>query len=57
MSADDPESVQETLHWLSQPGIREDLAQARRDIADGNTISGDDLRREFELPMRKSYKI
>ncbi|MGO4250430.1 hypothetical protein AB4Y87_24835 [Paenarthrobacter sp. RAF54_2] len=57
MSADDPESVQETLHWLSQPGIREDLAQARRDIADGNTISGDDLRREFGLPMRKSYKI
>ena len=34
------------------PGIREDLDQARRDIADGNTTSGDDLRREFGLPPR-----
>jgi antitoxin YefM len=47
MSADDLESLQETIHWLSQPGIREDLEQARHDIAEGNTVSGDDLRREF----------
>jgi antitoxin YefM len=52
MSADDLESLQETIHWLSQPGIREDLDQARRDIAEGNTVSGDDLRREFGLPPR-----
>ncbi|MFJ4027903.1 type II toxin-antitoxin system Phd/YefM family antitoxin [Paenarthrobacter sp. NPDC089989] len=52
MSADDLESLQETIHWLSQPGIHEDLAQARRDIAEGNTISADDLRREFGLPPR-----
>lgn len=52
MSADDLESLQETIHWLSQPGIREDLAQARRDIAEGTTVSGDDLRREFGLPPR-----
>lgn len=50
MSADDLESLQETLHWVSQPGIREDLAQARRDIAEGTTVGGDDLRREFGLP-------
>lgn len=25
MSADDLESLQETIHWLSRPGIREDL--------------------------------
>jgi antitoxin YefM len=52
MSADDLESLQETIHWLSQPGIREDLDQAKRDIASGNTTSGDDLRREFGLPAR-----
>ncbi|MGO4586805.1 type II toxin-antitoxin system Phd/YefM family antitoxin [Arthrobacter sp. 2RAF6] len=52
MSADDLESLQETIHWLSQPGIREDLDQARRDIAGGNTTSGADLRREFGLPPR-----
>ncbi|MDI3195752.1 type II toxin-antitoxin system Phd/YefM family antitoxin [Pseudarthrobacter sp. AL07] len=52
MSADDLESLQETIHWLSQPGIREDLDQARLDVADGNTTSGDDLRREFGLPPR-----
>lgn len=50
MSADDLESLQETIFWLSQPGIREDLEQARRDIAESNTVSGDELRREFGLP-------
>jgi antitoxin YefM len=52
MSADDLESLQETIHWLSQPGIREDLDQARRDIASGETVSGEELRREFGLPPR-----
>ncbi|WP_026548709.1 type II toxin-antitoxin system Phd/YefM family antitoxin [Arthrobacter sp. Br18] len=52
MSADDLESLQETIHWLSQPGIREDLEQARRDITEGTTVNGDDLRREFGLPPR-----
>ncbi|MBT2538718.1 type II toxin-antitoxin system Phd/YefM family antitoxin [Arthrobacter sp. ISL-69] len=52
LSADDLESLQETIHWLSRPGIGEDLEQAKRDIADGNTVSGDDLRREFGLPLR-----
>lgn len=50
MSADDLESLQETIFWLSQPGIREDLEQARRDIAESNTVSGDELRRELGLP-------
>lgn len=52
MSADDLESLQETIHWLSQPDIREDLAQAKRDIDEGMTVSGDDLRREFGLPPK-----
>ncbi|NJC24243.1 prevent-host-death family protein [Arthrobacter pigmenti] len=52
MSADDLESLQETIHWLSQPGIREDLEQSKRDIQEGNMVSGDDIRREFRLPPR-----
>ena len=52
MSADDLESLQETVHWFSQPDIREDLGHARRDIVEGNTASGDDLRREFGLPPK-----
>lgn len=52
MSADDLESLHETLYWLSQPGIREDLAQAKQDIVDGNIVSGADLRAQFGLPPR-----
>jgi antitoxin YefM len=52
MSADDLESMRETIFWLSQPGIHEDIAEARRDVETGNTISGDQLRVEFGLPPR-----
>lgn len=52
ISADDLESLQETVHWLSQPGLREDLEQAKRDITENTTVSGDELRREFGLPPR-----
>lgn len=52
MSVDDLESLQETIYWLSQPDIREDLARATRDIAEGATVSGDDLRSEFGLPPK-----
>lgn len=52
ISADDLESLQETVHWLSRPGIRDDLKAARRDIAERTTTSGADLRREFGLPRR-----
>ncbi|MFT4010430.1 MAG: type II toxin-antitoxin system Phd/YefM family antitoxin [Nocardioidaceae bacterium] len=50
ISADDLESLQETIHWLSQPGIRADLEQARRDRAAGTSISGEDLRARLGLP-------
>jgi len=52
MSADDLESLHETLYWLSKPGIRESIAQAEREYAAGETISGDDLRTEFGLPSK-----
>jgi len=50
MSADDLESLHETLYWLSRPGIRESIAEAESEYADGQTTSGLDLRAEFGLP-------
>lgn len=50
MAADDLESLHETLYWLSKPGIRESLAAAEREHADGTTVSGADLRTELRLP-------
>jgi antitoxin YefM len=52
MSADDLESLQETVYWLSQPGIRDDIAQGEGEYAEGSTISGEALREEFGLPPR-----
>ena len=50
MAADDLESLHETLFWLSQPGVREDIAEAREDVAAGRTTSAAELRAEFGLP-------
>jgi antitoxin YefM len=52
MSADDLESLRETLYWLSKPGIRESIADAEREQGVGDTTSGEDLRAEFGLPPR-----
>lgn len=50
MSADDLDSLHETLHWLSQPRVREDVAAAREALAAGETTSGEDLRAKYGLP-------
>jgi antitoxin YefM len=50
MSKDDLDSLHETLFWLSQPGIREDIAAADSEAAEGRTVPGAVLRTEFGLP-------
>jgi antitoxin YefM len=50
MSADDLESLHETLYWLSKPGIRESIAEAEREYTAGETTGGQDLRADFGLP-------
>ncbi|MGO9099697.1 MAG: type II toxin-antitoxin system Phd/YefM family antitoxin [Mycobacterium sp.] len=50
---DEWESLQETLYWLSQPGIRDTVAEADADIAAGRTYSEDDIRAEFGVPRRR----
>ncbi len=44
------ESLQETLYWLSQPGIRDAVAAADADIAAGQTYGESEIRAEFGLP-------
>ena len=49
MAAEDLESLHETLFWLSQPGVRDDIAATRGDVTDCKTISVKELRAEFRL--------
>jgi prevent-host-death family protein len=52
MASDDLDSLQETLFWLSQPGIHEDIAAARADIAEARTVTSEELRRRHGLPPK-----
>ena len=52
-SADEWESMQETLFWLSQPRIQEDLAQAEEDIAAGRAYDEAQVRQALNLPLRR----
>lgn len=49
MSADDLESLYETLHALRTPGLVDELSQADTDYVAGNTVTGDELRRRYGL--------
>ena len=50
MSADDLESLHETVAWLSQPGIRDDVEAGRGELGDGTTVGGAELRVQIGLP-------
>ncbi len=52
MSEDDLESLHETLFWLSQPGIRDDVAEARAAATEGRTLSADEVRARLGLPLK-----
>jgi prevent-host-death family protein len=49
---DEWESLQETLHWLSKPGVLEDLARSRREIDEGDLYTEEQIRAEFNVPRR-----
>ncbi|HEX8081666.1 MAG TPA: type II toxin-antitoxin system Phd/YefM family antitoxin [Jatrophihabitans sp.] len=53
VSADEWESMQETLFWLSQPRIHEDLAEAEEDIAAGRLYDEAQVRQALNLPPRR----
>ena len=52
VGVDEWESLQETLFWLSQPGIRESVAAADGDVATGRSYGEDEIRAEFGVPRR-----
>jgi prevent-host-death family protein len=52
VAADDFEALQETVFWLSQPGVRESLDESASDVAAGRGASSDELRRRLGLPPR-----
>jgi len=54
IGADEWESLQETLFWLSQPGILDDIAHARQEFADGTTSTEEQVRSELGLPQRSA---
>ena len=53
VGADEWESLQETLYWLSRAGIRDSIAEADADVKAGRTYGEDDIRGEFGVPRRK----
>lgn len=50
IGADEWESLQETLFWLSQPGIREDITHAREEYGADKTLTEDQVRARLKLP-------
>lgn len=50
VGADEWESLQETLFWLSQPTIHEDLAKARAEYEAGETLGEAEVRAKLGLP-------
>lgn len=52
VSADEWESLQETLFWLSQPGIHEALSEAEADITAGRTYNEAQVRQSLGLPAK-----
>lgn len=47
MSETDLESLHDTIFWLSQPGIRDDIAESREAAENGTTVSAADVRARF----------
>ena len=46
------EELQETLFWLSQPGIRKSLDQAQEDLKSGRFSTEEEIRKRFNVPRR-----
>jgi PHD/YefM family antitoxin component YafN of YafNO toxin-antitoxin module len=52
IGVDEWESIQETLHWLSQPGVTASVAESEADMSAGRTYSQDDIRAAYRIPGR-----
>ena len=52
LSADEWESIQETLFWSAQRGIHEDIAEADRAYVVGDVLGEDEVRARLGTPKR-----
>jgi prevent-host-death family protein len=52
VAAEDLESLQETVYWLSRPEIRDSIAEAEADTAAGRTVDSDQMRAQLGVPPR-----
>ena len=52
VSADEWESIQETLFWQAQAGISEDVDEGRRAQASGDTWSEEQVRARYGVARR-----
>lgn len=50
IGASEWEELQETLFWLSQPGIRNSLDEAKADIEAGRFSTEEEIRSRFNVP-------
>src|SRR5258708_8540050 len=56
VGADEWESLQETLYWLSQPKIMQSIAEADADIAPRRISGEDEIRADLRSPRRPSSR-
>lgn len=52
VSADEWESIQETLFWQAQAGIRDDIEEGRRAQVSGDTWSEEQVRARYGVARR-----
>ncbi len=52
ISKDALDSLYETLFWLSQPGVHDDVAEARRQSGAGDLHGADEVRARYGLRPR-----
>ena len=48
------ESLQETIFWLSQPDVVDEVARAEAEIAAGEGLGEEEIRNRFGVPKRPS---
>lgn len=52
VGSDEWEELQETLFWLSQPGVLEDIAATEVDRQSGRLVDEEAVRARFQVPRR-----
>jgi prevent-host-death family protein len=53
ISVDDLESIEETLYWQAQPGVHDDIAQARQEAAADGLWDEAAVRRRYGVGVAK----